>query len=57
MVSAEEIERFINMLDEYVRTNEMCVNPSCETYECLDCYLCRIDFYNKVRDELRVCLS
>ena len=51
-MSTEEIEVFVRELDEYVRKNELCVYPEKQTFDCCDCYLCRIDFKKKVSDEL-----
>lgn len=47
-----EIENFIQKLDEYVRRNEMCVYPQGEDFDCMDCTICRQVFYDKIRDEL-----
>ena len=48
-MSTEEIEI---ELDEYVRLHELCVYPEKQTFDCCDCYLCRIDFKKKVSYEL-----
>lgn len=46
------IEDFIKALDYEVCSKELCVYPDKQTFECCDCYMCHVDFYNKVRDEL-----
>lgn len=45
-----EIDRFIAELDEYVRQYELCVYPDKQTFDCCDCTICRMDFYNKIRE-------
>ena len=50
-LSEEEIERFIKYLDE--KTRDDCVNPENMTFDCCDCYICRVDFFNKIRNELK----
>lgn len=49
----ENIENFISELDKIVTEQELCVYPDKQTFDCCDCYLCHMDFYNKVRDELK----
>jgi len=49
----ENIEKFISELDKIVTERELCVYPDKQTLDCYDCYLCHVDFYNNVRDELR----
>lgn len=51
MLSEEEIERFIVELDRQSR--DLCVYPEQQTFTCEDCYLCRVSFFNKVREDLR----
>ena len=48
-----EIETLISELDQIVIEQELCVYPNKQTLDCCDCYLCHVDFYNKVRDELK----
>ena len=50
-MTSEEIEEFIRDLDE--QTKDMCVYPDKMTFDCCDCYLCRKDFIDHVREELR----
>lgn len=52
-MSKEEIEELIVKLDQIVTEEELCVYPDKQTLDCCDCYLCHVDFYNKVRDELK----
>ena len=52
-MSEENIEKFISELDQTVTDQELCVYPDKQTLDCCDCYLCHVDFYNKVRDELK----
>ena len=49
----ENIENFISELDQTVTDQELCVYPDKQTLDCCDCYLCHVDFYNKVREELK----
>lgn len=49
----KEIEELITELDKIVTEKELCVYPDKQTLDCCDCYLCHVDFYNKVRDELK----
>lgn len=49
----KEIEELITELDKIVTDQELCVYPGKQTLDCCDCYLCHVDFYNKVRDELK----
>lgn len=51
-MSTEEIEAFVRELDEYVCRHELCVYPEKQTFDCCDCYLCRIDYFDKLRREL-----
>ena len=51
IVSQEEIEQFIKYLDE--ETQNLCVYPDQQTLDCVDCYLCRVSFFDKVRNDLR----
>ena len=53
-MSTEEIEIFVSKLDEYVRKNELCVYPEKQTFDCCDCYMCRVDYFNKLRRELKI---
>ena len=46
-----EIEEFIVHLDK--KSRDLCVYPDQQTVDCCDCYLCRVSFFNKVREELR----
>ena len=48
-----KIERLIAELDQIITEQELCVYPDKQTLDCCDCYLCHVDFYNKVRDELK----
>ena len=50
-MSREEIEEFIVELDKQSR--DLCVYPEQQTIDCEDCYLCRVSFFNKVREDLR----
>ena len=50
-MSSEEIEEFIKNLDDL--SKDMCVYPDKMTYDCCDCYLCRKDFFEHVRADLR----
>lgn len=50
-MTSEEIEEFIRCLDE--KTRDMCVCPDKMTFDCCDCYLCRKDFFEHVREELK----
>lgn len=52
-MSEENIENFISELDQIVTERELCVCPDKQTLDCCDCYLCHVDFYNKIRDELK----
>ena len=49
----ENIENFIAKLDQIITEQELCVYPDKQTLDCCDCYLCHVDFYNKVREELK----
>ena len=49
-MSEEEIEEFITELD--LNSRDMCVFPNQQTYECCNCYLCRVNYFNQVRKEL-----
>ena len=50
-MSDKDIEKFIEELDK--STDDMCVYPEKQTLDCCDCYLCRVDFFNMVREQLR----
>lgn len=50
-LTAQEIEEYISYLDR--ETREMCVNPDNMTFECCDCYLCRVAFFEQVRRDLK----
>lgn len=50
-MTQEEIEIFIENLDRASR--DMCVYPDKMTLDCCDCYLCRKDFFDHVREELK----
>lgn len=52
-MSDNAIENFISALDRIVTEQELCVYPDKQTLDCCDCYLCHVDFYNNVRDELK----
>lgn len=47
----EDIEIFISQLDK--NSQDMCVYPDRQTFDCCDCCLCRVDYFNKIREELR----
>jgi hypothetical protein len=47
----EDIEIFVEQLDK--KSRDMCVYPDRQTFDCCDCYLCRVDYFNKIREELR----
>lgn len=49
----ERVEQFISELDQIVTDQELCVYPDKQTLDCCDCYLCHVDFYNKVRSDLK----
>jgi hypothetical protein len=44
------LEDFITKLDQESR--DMCVYPDKQTIDCIDCYNCRVDYFNQVRQEL-----
>ena len=46
-----EIEEFIKYLDD--KYQDYCVNPDNMNFNCCDCYLCHVDFFNKIREELK----
>lgn len=46
-----EIEDFVMELDK--RSAGLCVYPDKQTIDCCDCYLCRVDFFEQVRADLR----
>ncbi|QHJ84985.1 MAG: hypothetical protein [Bacteriophage sp.] len=48
----EEIEKFIADLDKTVTEKQLCVYPEKQEYDCCDCYLCHVDYYNHIRQEL-----
>lgn len=50
-LTAQEIEEYISYLDG--ETREMCVSPDKMTFECCDCCLCRVAFFNRVRKDLK----
>jgi len=50
-MTEQDIEDFICYLD--ADTREMCVNPDCMTFDCCDCYLCRVAFFNRAREDLK----
>lgn len=50
----EEIEEFIRELDKEVTEKELCVFPDKETFDCCDCYLCHVDYYNQIRRNLSI---
>lgn len=52
-MSDEKIERLISELDQIVTERELCVYPDKQTLDCCDCYLCHVDFYNRVRAEIK----
>ena len=51
-MSEEEINDLIQSLDHYIIDNEICVFPEKQTFDCCDCYLCRTDYFDKIRKEL-----
>ena len=51
-MSTEEIEVFMRKLDKYVCKNELCVYPEKQTFDCCDCYLCRVDYFDKIRKRI-----
>ena len=53
-MSNEEIEEFIRESDQEVAEKELCVFPDSDAYDCCDCYLCHIDYYNQVRRNLSI---
>lgn len=50
-LTTQEIEEYISYLDG--ETRQMCVNPDQMTFECNDCYLCRVAFFNGIREDLK----
>lgn len=50
-MTEQDIETFIRYLDSHSR--DMCVYPSKQTTTCCDCYLCRVDYFDQVRNDLR----
>lgn len=50
-MTSEEIEEFITYLDN--ESQNMCVYPDKCTFDCCDCYLCRCDYFNHIREELK----
>ncbi|MCQ5126567.1 hypothetical protein NE454_19355 [Blautia producta] len=50
-MTEQDIEDFIRYYDQ--KTRGMCVNPDCMTFDCCDCYLCRVAFFNQVRRDLK----
>lgn len=52
ILDTEEIEELINYLNKYISQHELCVYPEKQTFDCCDCYLCRIDYFDKIRKEL-----
>lgn len=47
----EDIENFITQLDK--DSKDMGIYPNKQTFECNDCYLCRVDYFNNIRKELK----
>lgn len=47
----KDIEEFITYLDQ--KYKDYCLNPDNMNIDCCDCYPCRKDFFNKVREELK----
>ena len=47
-------EDFIVALQKVIDEENLCVYPEKQTYTCIDCYFCRLDFFNKVRQELAI---
>lgn len=52
-MDSNRIEAIIKGIDQIVTDQELCVYPDKQTLDCCDCYLCHVDFYNKIRDELK----
>lgn len=45
----EFVEKLISDLKEQVRKENLCVFPDKQTFDCCDCTLCQLDFFDKVR--------
>ena len=48
----KEIDELIIYLDKYISQHDLCVYPEKQTFDCCDCYLCRVDYLDKIRKEL-----
>lgn len=46
-----EIEQFITWLDE--KTRDECMCPDNMTFDCCDCYMCRVHYFETTRQLLR----
>ena len=49
-MTRQELEDFITQLDR--NTMELCVYPHKMTIDCNDCYKCRVDYFNWVRQDM-----
>lgn len=47
-----DIDRIIQILEQYIIENNMCVFPDKQTFDCCDCTICRIDFFKHVIQDL-----
>lgn len=50
-MTEQKVEDFVRELDR--QSTELGVYPDRQTFDCCDCYLCRVDFFKKVRTDLR----
>lgn len=44
----------LKALMEYVRNEEMCVQPEDQNYSCINCEICYIAFAERVRKEMNL---
>lgn len=47
----KELEDFITDLD--ISSRGMCVYPNQQTLDCCDCYMCRVHYFETIRQLLR----
>lgn len=50
-MTEEKLEEFIIDLD--LSSTKMCVNPDNQTFDCCDCYTCRVSYFDYVRRDIR----
>lgn len=51
MMDEEQIKEFIQELKRDIEEQNLCVFKNQQTYDCVDCTICREDFYNRVHED------